>query len=150
MTTLYHHISTTAALDPRRVLDRLRAELDVRGWPDIEAAHADELRRITPASGRGHAAINATIALGAATRMLARGSTDEGGYSLGDRIAQAVMWTAFALLNVNAAEACFEELCARGAGDWETPLREVPITDAERTYVALVLGQRVGDDAVEW
>lgn len=148
MTSLYDQISRISAADPRRVIDRLRAEIDVRGWAAIADQHADELRKRTPSSGRGHAVIEADIAMQASDRLLGGGAAN--GYTIGERIAQAVMWTAFALINLDAAEAAFEELCARGVGDSDTPLREVPLTEAERTFASLVLGQRVGDDATEW
>ena len=85
----------------------------------------------TPSSGRGHAVIEADIAIQAA-ELLLDGGDERSAYSIGDRIAQAVMWTAFALMNVGAADAAFDELCARGTGDYDTPRREVPIGEVER------------------
>ena len=53
-------------------------------------------------------------------------------------------------MNVGAADAAFDELCARGTGDYDTPRREVPIGEVERAFIACVLGRRIGDDVANW
>lgn len=148
MNTMYDQIAATAAREPSRAFDRLIAELDVRGWLAISSEHKEERRALAPMSGRGHAVIEASIAIGAAERMLYAAGRST--YSIGSLLARSVMWTANAIYNLDAADAAFDELCDRGVGDYDTPRREVPIREEERAFIACVLGCRVGDDVANW